>query len=58
MCDFKNSTIYQCFLEEKEEILKYKWIESEKQGRDIGVARAIVDWCRYHRSEWYKNRNQ
>jgi len=32
----KNSTLYREFQAEREEILKHKWIESEKAGRDIG----------------------
>jgi len=48
----KNSTVYQRFLLEREEILKYKWIESEKQGYDIGFEKALVDWTHYHRKNW------
>lgn len=29
-----------------EEILKYKWIESEKVGYDIGFERAAREWIR------------
>ena len=32
----KNSSLYREFQAEREEILKHKWIESEKAGRDIG----------------------
>ena len=32
----KNSVLYKEFLAEREEILKHKWIESEKAGADIG----------------------
>jgi hypothetical protein len=28
----------------KEEILRHKWLESEKAGRDIGVLAAAYDW--------------
>ena len=54
--DFSTSTVYQCFLEEREEILKHKWIESEKAGRDIGFECALVDWVRKHRTNWRKDR--
>jgi len=40
--DFSTSTLYQCFLEEREEILKHKWIESEKAGKDIGFEKALL----------------
>ena len=32
----KNSVLYKEFLAEREEILRHKWIESEKAGYDIG----------------------
>jgi hypothetical protein len=41
--------------EEETEILKYKWIESEKAGFDIGLDRAIVEWTVRHRSSWRKS---
>ncbi|MCG8525521.1 MAG: DUF4032 domain-containing protein [Opitutales bacterium] len=46
------STLYQEFLEEREEILRHKWIESEKAGQDIGFERALLDWIRHHRQKW------
>ena len=52
----KNSTLYREFLAEREEILKHKWIESEKAGRDIGFERALTDWIVKHRSKWRKER--
>ena len=47
-----NSTLYQEFLREREEILKHKWYLSEKAGHDIGFERALLDWCRHHRAAW------
>jgi hypothetical protein len=35
----KNSTLYREFQAERDEILKHKWIESEKAGHDIGFER-------------------
>lgn len=52
----KNSSLYQEFLAEREEILKHKWIESEKTGRDIGFERALTDWIVKHRSKWRRAR--
>ena len=52
----KQSSLYQEFLAEREEILKHKWIESEKAGRDIGFERALTDWIVRHRSKWRKTR--
>ena len=51
------STLYQEFLAEREEILRHKWIESEKKGKDIGFERALLDWIRKHRENWRNARN-
>ena len=52
----KQSSLYQEFLAEREEILKHKWIESERLGYDIGFERALLDWIRKHRDAWRSNR--
>ena len=52
----KNSSLYREFQAEREEILRHKWIESEKEGRDIGFERALTDWIVKHRSKWRKSR--
>ncbi len=52
----KNSSLYREFQAEREEILKHKWIESEKAGHDIGFERALTDWIIKHRSNWRKSR--
>lgn len=46
------SSLYQEFLAERDEIMKYKWLESEKAGHDIGFERALLDWIRNHRDTW------
>lgn len=53
-CVLKNSTLYQDFLAEREEIMKHKWIESEKAGHDIGFEQALTDWIVKHRTAWRK----
>lgn len=52
----KNSSVYREFQAEREEILKHKWIESEKAGHDIGFERALTDWIVKHRTKWRKAR--
>lgn len=52
----RNSSLYREFQAEREEILKHKWIESEKAGTDIGFERALTDWIVRHRSKWRKTR--
>lgn len=48
----KQSSLYQEFLAEREEILRHKWLESERLGYDIGFERALLDWIRRHREKW------
>lgn len=50
----ENSSLYQRYLTERQEILRHKWLESEKEGHDIGFERALVDWVLNHRSKWRK----
>ena len=52
----KNSVLYKEFLAEREEILKHKWIESEKAGADLGFDKALLDWIVKHRSNWRERR--
>lgn len=54
----KNSSLYREFQAEREEILKHKWIESEKAGHDIGFERALTDWIVKYRSKWRKSRQK
>ena len=54
----KNSSIYREFQAEREEILRHKWIESERTGRDIGFEQALTDWIIKHRANWRKNRQR
>lgn len=55
---FKQSRLYQQLLSEREEILKHKWLESEKTGRDIGYEYALIDWIRHHREKWKATKNK
>jgi len=48
----ETSALYKKFMEEREEILKHKWIESEKAGQDIGFEKALLSWVCYHREKW------
>jgi hypothetical protein len=45
--------IWKQFLEERDEILKLKWIESRKAGGDIGIKKAIHLWLK-HRQDWFR----
>lgn len=54
----KNSVLYKEFLAERAEILRHKWIESEKAGRDIGFEKALLDWVMKYRSNWRDRRRK
>jgi hypothetical protein len=56
--DLRNTTLYQEFLAERDEILRHKWIESEKAGYDIGFERALADWIINHRAAWRRWRRE
>lgn len=48
----ESSALYKKFIEERDEILKHKWLESEKAGYDIGFEKALLDWVFNHREKW------
>ncbi len=52
----RNSLLFREHEAERQEVLKHKWIESEKAGCDIGYERALVDWLIHHRTKWWKAR--
>jgi hypothetical protein len=52
----RKSSFYREFEAEKEEIMKHKWIESQKAGHDIGFEQALTDWIVKHRSKWRRSR--
>ena len=52
----KQDPLADVFRSQQEEIKKYKWIESEKVGFDIGFERALLDWIVKHRSNWRRAR--
>jgi hypothetical protein len=54
----RNSSLYREFQAEREEILRHKWIESEKLGTDIGFEQALTDWIMKHRTKWRRGRQQ
>ncbi len=52
----EKSSLYQQNLAEREEVLRHKWLESERAGRDIGFERALMEWIVNHRAKWRKSR--
>ena len=43
---------YERFLAQQAEILRHKWLESQKAGRDIGFETASSDWRANHGGSW------
>ena len=54
--NIQNTSLYKEFLAQREEIMKHKWYESERAGRDIGFAQALIDWTLKFKSKWFKER--
>ena len=53
----KNSLLYKTFASERDEILRYKWFESEKAGVDIGFEKALLGWLIKHAAAWREQRH-
>lgn len=53
-----NSRVYKEFLDERDEILRNKWFMSEREGKDVGFERALLDWVVNFREGWRKNRSK
>ena len=53
-----SSVFYKEFLAERQEIIRHKWIESQKAGYDIGFERALLDWVLKYRSAWREKRHR
>lgn len=44
--------LYRYFTAMREEILKHKWYESERAGKDVGFEYALVNWTIRFRNAW------
>lgn len=53
-----NSLLYKEFIAEHAEILRHKWLESQKIGHDIGFEQALMDWIVRYRSAWRDERRK
>jgi len=51
--DWRRERISRALQSEREEILRHKWLESEKAGHDIGNS-AVSDWIGKHAARWRK----
>jgi hypothetical protein len=53
----RDSMLYKEFVAERDEILRHKWLESEKAGHDIGFEKALLDWVLRYRAAWRLQRS-
>jgi hypothetical protein len=51
----KTDPLVEILQSQQEEIKKYKWIESEKAGHDIGWECAAHEWSHKHFPEWKRH---
>lgn len=49
-----DTALYRHFNKMREEILRHKWIESEKVHHDVGFEYALVDWIVKYKAGWDK----
>jgi hypothetical protein len=52
----KNTALYHRFQEERDCILENKWYMSEKEGKDVGFERALLDWVFRYRQTWLNSK--
>jgi hypothetical protein len=52
------STAYREFLADREDLLRHKWLMSERAGRDVGLEAALFDWVDHHRATMRKQRTK
>lgn len=55
--NIENTSLYKEFKAQREEIMKHKWYESERAGKDVGFAQALIDWTLKFKSKWMKERH-
>ena len=55
---WKPNPLAEIIRSQQEEIAKYKWIESENAGHDIGWERAVREWLAQHFPGWKRDRWQ
>ena len=54
--DVTEGKVYREFLAERDEILRHKWLASERAGYDIGFDQALTEWILKYRSGWREAR--
>ena len=52
----ENSLLFKMFARQRDEIMRHKWIESEKAGVDIGFEKALLGWLVKSSPAWREQR--
>ena len=42
--DSASKSLYQRFLDLRDDVLRHKWLMSEEAGEDVGFEAALIDW--------------
>lgn len=50
------STAYREFLADREDLMRHKWLMSERAGRDVGLETALLEWVEHFRATMRKQR--
>ena len=50
------ATAYREFVADREDLMRHKWLLSEKSGRDVGLETALLDWVENFRVPMRKHR--
>ena len=53
-----SSDAFAEFQAELQEVMHFKWVESEKSGHDIGFEKALKQWTETLRPGWRKKRRE
>jgi len=56
--NLEETSFYKEFQAQRKEIDKHKWYESERAGRDIGFAQALIDWTMKFKTKWIQSRKK
>ena len=48
------SLLWKLYMLERQEILRHKWLLSEKMGYDVGYEVALFSWLRNHKRLWWE----
>ena len=53
-----SSDAFAEFQAELQEVMRFKWVESERLGQDIGFEKALKQWVATERPDWRRKRRE